>query len=80
MRRDDRWQRRSPERLSDEVWDATIARVRGEFDEMPCIRVTSEQASTLLGVPQPASDWILERLTRDGFLARSSQGEYMRRT
>jgi predicted transcriptional regulator of viral defense system len=74
-----RWFSRSPDRLPDEVWQATLARVRGEFSEMPCMRVTAEQASALLGLQQPASRWILERLARDGFLSRTAQGEYMRR-
>ena len=73
------WQPRNRERLPDEVWRATLTRVRGEFEEMPCIRVTPEQACTLLGLQEPASRWVLEQLERDGFLARTPQGEYMRR-
>ena len=74
------WHRRSPERLPDPLWQATLTRVRGEFSEMPCIRVTPEQASLLLGLKPPASQWVLERLTEEGFLARTPQGEYMRRS
>ena len=74
------WQLRSPDRLPDELWEATLARVRGEFEEMPCIRVTPEQASGLLGLDGRASKWVLERLERDGFLSRTPQGEYLRRT
>jgi hypothetical protein len=76
--RDER-QPRSSERLPDELWHATLSRVRGEFEEMPCMRITSEQASTLLGVQEPALTWVLERLARDGFLSRTPQGEYVRR-
>ena len=71
---------RSPQRLPDEVWQSTLVRVRGEFDEMPCMRVTLEQACALLGLQEPASSWVLECLTREGFLARTPQGEYVRRT
>lgn len=76
--RDER-QPRNSERLPDELWHATLLRVRGEFEEMPCMRVTTEQACTLLGVQEPALTWVLERLARDGFLSRTSQGEYVRR-
>jgi hypothetical protein len=75
---DRRWQPRSPERMSDGVWQATLSRVRGEFDEMPCIRVTGEQARVLLGLAAPASEWVLSRLVSEGFLERTAQGEYVR--
>ena len=72
-------QPRSSDRLPDELWHATLSRVRGEFEEMPCMRVTSEQAGTLLGVEEPIVTWVLERLAGDGFLSRTPQGEYVRR-
>jgi hypothetical protein len=74
------WQERSPDRLPDGEWTATLSRVRGEFAEMPCIRVTPEQARTLLGLSEPASSWVLRRLADEGFLARTPQGEYVRRS
>jgi len=67
------------ERLSDGVWRAALDRVRGEFEEMPCLRVTSEQARILFGLPEPASAWVLSRLIEEGFLARTPQGEYLRK-
>ena len=73
------WERRSPQRLPDELWHATLTRVRGEFEEMRCMRVTREQAGTLLGVQEPAVTWVLDRLAREGFLSRTAQGEYTRR-
>jgi hypothetical protein len=72
------WQSRSPNRMPDPLWQATLLRVRGEFEEMPCIRVTLDQACTLLGLEQPVSAWVLERLAQEGFLAKTPQGEYMR--
>lgn len=56
-----------------------LTRVRGEFDEMPGLRLTPEQACALMGLPEVASGWVLDRLAKDGFLARSPQGLYMRR-
>jgi len=73
------WQPRSPRRLSDPLWESILTRVRGEFDEMPGLGLTLAQARVLLGLPEPASGWVLERLTKDGFLARNPDGAYMRR-
>lgn len=65
--------------MPDGVWRATLMRVRGEFAEMPCVRVTPEKACTLFGVKEPAINRILERLAADGFLTRTEEGEYVRR-
>jgi hypothetical protein len=80
MATDGVWRARSPERLPDELWAATLTRVRGEFEEMPCIRVTPERACQLLGLAPSTSRWVLDVLARDGFLSRTPQGEYVRRT
>lgn len=71
---------RGPDRLSQADWDRMIARVRGEFDEMPCMRVTAGMARSLFGLPDTAVEALLERLEREGFLSRTDQGEYVRRT
>jgi len=76
---DHNWRRRSPYRLPDLVWQATLNRVRSEFDEMPSLRVTLNQAKRLFGVPEPASVWVLRTLTNEGFLVRRPRGEYMKR-
>ena len=73
------WHRRNPRRLPDLVWNATLRRVRGEFDEMPSIRVTVEQACALFGLREHASS-VLKRLKDEGFLSQTPQGEYVRRT
>ena len=73
------WQSRNPRRLSDPLWEAILRRVRGEFDEMPCLRLTPEQAGALMGLPEAASGWVLERLANDGFLYRTHDGLYVRR-
>jgi hypothetical protein len=74
------WRRRSRERLPDHIWHATVRRVRGEFEEMPCLRVTAAQACMLFGLPDRVCDWVLARLVSDGFLGRTSNGEYVRQT
>ena len=73
------WQPRSPQRMPESQWRTTLMRVRAEFAEMPCMRVTSEQARALFGLGDSASEWILDRLTSEGFLSRTPQGEYVRR-
>jgi hypothetical protein len=76
---DHNWRRRSSYRLPDLVWQATLNRIRGEFEEMPSLRVTLNQAKRLFGLPEPASAWVLRTLTNEGFLVRTPRGEYMRR-
>ena len=72
------WRTRSAERISEAEWSSTLNRVRAEFSEMPCLRVTAEQARALFGLSPVLSDWVLDRLSRDGFL-ESRNGEYLRR-
>ncbi|HEX2458858.1 MAG TPA: hypothetical protein VHJ58_01825 [Vicinamibacterales bacterium] len=72
------WKPRSPNRLTDREWHATVLRVRGEFQEMPCLRVSAAQARALFGLADPLSAWVLSRLTGDGFL-ECRNGEYVRR-
>jgi len=74
------WQVRSPLRIPDEQWNDTMSRVRGEFDEMPCLRVTSRQACMLFGLSETVSLWVLGCLARDGFLEQTRDGEYVRRS
>jgi hypothetical protein len=77
---DSLWGRRSDNRMPDALWNATMARVRGEFEEMPCLRVTREQARVLFGLPGQICEWVLRCLERDGYLDRTARGEYLRRT
>jgi predicted transcriptional regulator of viral defense system len=72
---------RGPARLPDREWMAVLHRVRSEFDEMPCTRLTLEQARAFFGLPEDeASRALLERLAEEGFLQRTEQGEYVRRS
>jgi hypothetical protein len=57
-----------------------VSRVRGEFSEMPCMRLTAEQARLLLGLDDNATQWVLGCLAREGFLAQTPSGEYVRRS
>ena len=73
------WHARSSYRLPDLVWQASVDRVRAEFEEMPCLRVTVSDACRLFGLPDPAASWVLRRLANDGFLTCTPRGEYLRR-
>jgi hypothetical protein len=73
------WRARSEQRLPDQLWHATLHRVRGEFAEMPCLRVTREQARILLGLEPATTEWILSSLAREGFLDETATGEFIRR-
>jgi len=71
------WQPRSLDRLPDGEWDNTIRRVRAEFDEMPGLRVTPQQARVLFGVPDMVLGRVLRRLAEEGFL-QWRDGQYLR--
>jgi hypothetical protein len=73
-----RWRARSSERLPEREWAATLQRVRAEFYEMPCLRVSPDKARVLFGLAERVTVWVLSRLADDGFL-ECRNGEYMRR-
>jgi hypothetical protein len=73
------WMPRSPERVPDSQWRKMLTRVRSEFEEMPCLRVTPRQACMLFGLSETLSGWILGCLARDGFLEQLRDGEFVRR-
>jgi hypothetical protein len=53
-------------------------RIRGEFLEMPGLRLTPQQASRLWALDPATSELVLERLTSTGFLSRTREGAYLR--
>jgi hypothetical protein len=65
--------------MPDLLWRAAVCRIRAEFDEMPCLRVTLAEARRLFGLPDPVATWVLKHLANDGFLVLTDRGEYMRR-
>ena len=54
-----------------------VRRVRGEYLEMPGLRLTSEQARRLWRLDEPACDAVLGTLVNAGFLARTRDGAYV---
>ena len=57
--------------------EALLERVRGEFREMPGLRLTFAQACRLWQMDSTTCGVVLERLTDDGVLLRTRQGHYI---
>jgi hypothetical protein len=55
-----------------------LARVRGEFLEMPGLRLTRDQARRLWGLDEGTCARVLDTLMRSGFLLRGHDGRYAR--
>jgi hypothetical protein len=53
-------------------------RIRGEFREMPGMRITPQQARRLWSLDGGTCESVLETLVSDGFLARDASGRYMK--
>jgi hypothetical protein len=62
-------------RVADERW---LARVRGEYLEMPGLSLTQVQAQRLWGLDRDACETLLDTLRQRGFLRRTAQGGYVR--
>jgi hypothetical protein len=56
--------------------EALLQRVRGEFHEMPCLRLTRGQAQRLFGLRADICQRVLATLLRDGALTCDSDGRY----
>jgi hypothetical protein len=54
-----------------------VRRVRGEFLEMPGLRLTPAQAARLWALDRGTSEQILDGLTMTGFLLRTREGAYL---
>jgi hypothetical protein len=55
---------------------AVVARVRGEFTEMPGLSPTLAQAARLFGLPAEECRGVLELLLREEFLRCGPDGQY----
>ena len=65
--------------MPDMLWHAALDRIRAEFDEMPCLRVTLSEARRLFGLSDESAAWVLGQLASEGFLDLTERGEYIRR-
>jgi hypothetical protein len=53
-----------------------LRRIAAEFREMPCLRVTAEQAERLFGLRSDISNRIIAGLVQQGFLRIDEDGKY----
>ena len=67
-----------PDRRDRTARDRLLRRIRAEFDEMPCLRLTSAQAARLFGVAEEACVRMLSTLVGDRILVRGPDGRYGR--
>ncbi len=57
-----------------------LQRIRGEYLEMPGLRLTTEQARRLWSLDLDTCESLLEELVEAKFLRRSGDGRYSRRS
>jgi hypothetical protein len=55
-----------------------LTRIRGEFLELPCLRLSLQQASRLFGVEKDECMGILQHLVDTRFLKKTNDGSYIR--
>jgi hypothetical protein len=60
--------------VASRVW--LLQRIRAEFQEMPCLRLTCAQARRLFGLPPGVSERLLAALVAERTLARGPDGRY----
>ena len=54
-----------------------VVRVRGEYREMPGLRLTFEQACRMWQLDAPLCGAVLEYLVETGFLSRTADGAFV---
>jgi hypothetical protein len=55
-----------------------VDRVRGEFNEMPGLRLTVPQAARLLGIEPAACSDVIDQLVQAAFLRKTADGMIVR--
>jgi hypothetical protein len=68
------------ERRSHHSRDLLLARVRGEFGEMPCLSLTVSQAMRLFGLREDICQRVLDALVAKEVLARREDDRYVSRS
>jgi hypothetical protein len=58
-------------------FDALVARVRGEYGEMPGLRLTVAQACRLWHVDASTCEMLFGQLVREGFLYKTDTSAYI---
>ena len=63
--------------MSSTSFDSLVARVRGEYCEMPGLRLTVSQACRLWHVDVSTCEMLFEQLVREGFLYKTEKSAYI---
>jgi hypothetical protein len=61
----------------DDTMSELLTRIRGEYHEMPGLRLTSDQARRLWGLEPRLCETLLSTLVAGGFLAITKDGAYV---
>src|SRR6185369_3566985 len=70
-----RYRRRGgPMRIEELGQKNMLQRIRGEFVEMPGLRLTTAQAQRLWGLERPKCEELLKVLVKDNFLSQTRDG------
>ncbi len=64
-------------RVSSPQFELLTARIRGEFREMPGLRLTLDQACRLWQVDAQTCEMLLGQLVGEGFLCTTNSGFYV---
>ena len=64
--------------MASQSHDDALRRVRGEYIEMPGLRLTSAQAQRLWGLDRASCDALLGALVDSKFLFRTRDGAFVR--
>ena len=64
--------------MAQQQLDEALRRVRGEYIEMPGLRLTVAQAQRLWGLDRAACDMLLGALVDSKFLFQTRDGAFMR--
>jgi hypothetical protein len=67
---------REPEAIVSQL-ERLVARVRGEYREMPGLRLTRAEASRFWQVDETTCDAIVRALVNEGFLRRTVAGRFV---
>jgi hypothetical protein len=65
-----------PERRNGARRQELVARIRAEFREMPCLRLTCPQAQRLFGLRRDVCERVFAMLVSDRALTRGADGRY----
>jgi hypothetical protein len=64
------------DRRDDRSREALLGRIRAEFEEMPCMRLTARQVRRLFGLRSDVCERLLGTLVRERSLCRCSGDQY----